>query len=273
MLTLFKIVKHHWNVTQILNLFSEIVDDSVYESEIMNSHCSIICELVLTTFSVYLSISTAVHFSCCVVNNMSSHHFCCINLAADDTPVHQSHCATLTAEITPIYFLSVISSSDSNSHQHEISVSVHAVSLKLAVFNSLVIITGFNCLYELIEELHWNIENLHSDLNNAHQLIADLRVTSHQLIISITQLLSLVDANHQTLNVLQINTQSLLKLYINDVTVNDEKEMISQKFSVQKIDFLYAEEENDELIKHHWFLFLLSELGPTLCQCLYNSCL
>ena len=106
-------------------------------------------------------------------------------------------------KITSIHLLLIIFSSDSNFHQHKISVPICAVSFKLAVFNSLMIITGFNCLYKLIEELCQNIENLHFNLNNAHQLIANLRVASHQLIISITQLLSLVDANHQTLNVLQ----------------------------------------------------------------------
>ena len=205
----------------------------------MNSCCDIIYKSTSVTFSVYLLISIAVHFSHCVINNTSSHHFCCVNLIINNTSVHQSCHVTLAAEIISIHFLFIISFSDSNSHQHEISVSVYAVSFKLAVFNSLAIITDFNCLYELVKELCQNIENLYSDLNNAHQLIVNLKVTSHQLIISITQLLSLVNANHQILNVLQTDTQSLLKLYINDVTVNDEKEMMSQKFSVQKIDFLY----------------------------------
>ena len=272
MLTLFKVVKCHQNTAQVLNLFFEIVDDSVYESKIMNNHCSIVCESALITFSVYLLISTVIYFSCCVINNTSSHHFCCINLVTDNTSVHQSHHVTLAVKITPIHFLLIIFSSDLNSHQHRISVPVCAVSLKLAVFNSLAITTGFNCLYELVEELCQNIKNLHSDLNNAHQLIADLRVASHQFIISITQLLSLVDANHQIFNILQTDMWSLLKLYINDVTVNNEEEVVSHELSVQKIDFSYAEKKNNELIKHHWFLFLLSELSPTLCQCLYNSC-
>ena len=62
MLTLFKIVKHHQNAVQILNLFFEIVDDSVYENEIMNSCYDIVYESALITFSVYLLISITVCF-------------------------------------------------------------------------------------------------------------------------------------------------------------------------------------------------------------------